>query len=435
MTQQLQDKQQVSAQGVMTAIGCCLVLSCIGGGSTIVNITIPSICEGLGITVVEAGLFVLFGTIVAFISGLAGTKFLYFLTPRWSMLAGALSVVVCLIIAGLAPSLPVFVFSGAFSGFACSCTFPPIASLMSLHFKENSGKWFGMTTGVQVFIVAGLIKIAGTLFRSYDYHFVLLAFATGMAIVGFLSCFLLIRQPKRSVMLANMKEAAAKQTDMRGTRERDADEPVAVDGEFGPGLSIKEALRTPSLYLFCIGMAAGAIIVGSMTSFGSTFFVLFGMSQADATDMMSLYTLFCGVHVLWTGFFQAKFGSRVFIIVQYAAILVGIVLLVLWADNQSAIFVVLGLLFLAFIKPINSTPALLLPDLFGRKHYLAFNSLSNGVYYVGICINSQTTSAILTALGGAHALWYMGAMAIVAAVVFIAAIALSPMKKLWEDRQ
>ena len=186
----------------------------------------------------------------------------------------------------------------------------------------------------------------------------------------------------------------------------------------------------PSLYLFGIGLIAGAIITGSMTTYGSSFFVLFGMTQAEAADMMSMYTLFCGVHVLWTGFFQARFGSRAFIIVQYAAILVGVLLLVLWANNQSFIFVVLGLLLVSFIKPINSTPALLLPDLFGRKNYLAFNSLSNGIYYAGVCISSQSTAAILTALGGSRAFVYLGIMAVIALVVFNAALSLSPIKKM-----
>jgi len=107
----------------------------------------------------------------------------------------------------------------------------------------------------------------------------------------------------------------------------------------------------------------------------------------------------------------------------------------MWANSQSAFLVFAGLFFVAFIKPINSTPAFLVPDLFGRKHYLEFNSLSTGVYYAGICVNSQSTSIIMTVLGGVQVLIYLGVIAVVAAVSFLFALALSPMKKLRKARE
>jgi hypothetical protein len=107
----------------------------------------------------------------------------------------------------------------------------------------------------------------------------------------------------------------------------------------------------------------------------------------------------------------------------------------LWADSQSAFLVFAGLFFIAFIKPINSTPAFLVPDLFGRKHYLEFNSLSNGVYYAGICANSQSTSLIMTLLGGVQTLIYLGVVAVVAAAAFMFALALSPLKSLQKSRK
>ena len=102
---------------------------------------------------------------------------------------------------------------------------------------------------------------------------------------------------------------------------------------------------------------------------------------------------------------------------------------------QSDIYYFAGLFFIAFIKPINSTPAFLVPDLFGRKHYLEFNSLSNGVYYAGICANSQSTSLIMTLLGGVQTLIYLGVVAVVAAAAFMFALALSPLRSLQKSRK
>ncbi|MBE6465122.1 MAG: MFS transporter [Eggerthellaceae bacterium] len=426
--------KKAKRQAIMTAVGCIVVLSCIGGGATIPNIVFPSVCAELNVTVVEIGWYVLISTAAAFISGLVGVKLFNFLTPRWTMLAGVITVALCMIIAGTAQSLPMFVFSGVFSGFACACTFPPIASLMQLHFKENSGKLFGLTTGAQVFVVAGMIKIIGTVLQTRDYRFVMLSAAVIIIVIGSLFTFLLIRQPRRKEWLAHVKEVDAQKTQAEDQSAASTTQET-FDDEINSGLTVKEATRKPALYLFCLGMFAGAMITGAMSSFGSSFFVLFGMTQAEAADMMSLYTLLCGVHVLWTGFFHTKFGSRVFVLVQYVAIVIGVILLMMWANSQSAFLVFAGLFFVAFIKPINSTPAFLVPDLFGRKHYLEFNSLSTGVYYAGICVNSQSTSIIMTVLGGVQVLIYLGVIAVVAAVSFLFALALSPMKKLRKARE
>lgn len=420
------DVKREKRHAIMTAIGCTLVLSCIGGGATLPNIMFPSVCEGLNVTVVQVGGFVLVGTITAFLSGLVGVKLFNFLTPRWTMLAGVISISICMVIGGTAQSLPVFISSGLFSGFACACTFPPIASLMSLHFKENSNRMFGLTTGIQVFIVAGMIKVVGSVLQTHDYRFVLLSAAVIFVVVGCSSCFLLLRQPKRKDWIARVKADNAKKAATALEESERAAATAGVFDEYNSSLTIKEALKKPALYLFSLGMLTGAIIVGSMTSFGSSFFVMYGMTAAEAADMMSLYTLLSGVHVLWTGFFHTKFGSRIFILVQYVAIVVGVVLLMVWANSQSTFLVVAGLFFIGFIKPINSTPAFLVPDLFGKKHYLEFNSLSNGVYYAGICVNSQSTPLIMTVLGGAQMLLYLGAMAIVAGVAFLLSLALSP---------
>ena len=420
------EANKAKRQAIMTAIGCTIVLTCIGGGATIPNIVFPSVCVELNVTVVEIGWYVLISTAAAFISGLVGVKLFNFLSPRWTMLAGVITIALCMVIAGTAQSLPMFVFSGVFSGFACACTFPPIASLMQLHFKENSGKLFGLVTGIQVFMVAGMIKVIGTVLQTRDYRFVMLTAAVIIIAVGCSLCFLLIRQPKRTEWLAHVKEMDARKSAAEAQEAGNAH----IGNEFMSGLTVKEAMRKPALYLFSLGMFAGAMITGAMSSFGSSFFVLFGMTQAEAADMMSLYTLLCGVHVLWTGFFHTKFGSRVFILVQYVAIIIGVVLLLMWANSQSALLVFAGLFFVAFIKPINSTPAFLVPDLFGRKHYLEFNSLSTGVYYAGICVNSQSTSIIMTVLGGVQVLIYLGVIAVVAAASFLLALALSPLKKL-----
>lgn len=424
------DVKREKRHAIMTAIGCTLVLSCIGGGATLPNIMFPSVCETLGVTIVQAGWFVLLGTITAFVSGLVGVKLFNFLTPRWTMLAGTISISICMLIGGTAQSLPMFVASGLFSGFACACTFPPIASLMSLHFKENSNRMFGLTTGIQVFIVAGMIKVVGSVLQTRDYRFVLLSAAVIFIVVGCLSCFLLLRQPKRSDWIARVKEDNAKKAASATDESESTAVAAGVFDEYNNSLTIKEALKKPALYLFCLGMLAGAMIAGAMTSFGSSFFVMYGMTAAEAADMMSLYTLLCGVHVLWTGFFHTKFGSRIFILVQYVGIIVGVVLLMVWANSQSTFLVFAGLFFIAFIKPINSTPAFLVPDLFGKKHYLEFNSLSNGVYYAGICVNSQSTPLIMTVLGGVQMLIYLGAIAAVAGVVFLLSLALSPLEAL-----
>ncbi len=65
--QDISEMQQTKAsrQGLMTVVGCCIVLSCIGGGQTLVGITIPSICAELNIATGQAGLYLLLSTFTA----------------------------------------------------------------------------------------------------------------------------------------------------------------------------------------------------------------------------------------------------------------------------------------------------------------------------------------------------------------------------------
>jgi MFS family permease len=210
--------------------------------------------------------------------------------------------------------------------------------------------------------------------------------------------------------------------------------PVKASVEYD-GIPLKQVFKSLAIYFFIPGMMAGAIITGAFSTYGTTFFVSFDMSKTDASSFLSLYTIFCGLHVIWTGFFQSRFGSQIFIVTQYLCVILGLVFLTVWANIGSAVFVILGLLFLSLIKPINSTSALLIPDLFGRKDYVAINSLTNGFYYAGVCISMLTTAAIMMALGGATALIYMGIMAVLALVFFTLALIVSPYKKLKKQQQ
>lgn len=78
---------------------------------------------------------------------------------------------------------------------------------------------------------------------------------------------------------------------------------------------------------------------------------------------------------------------------------------------------VVGVLFVAFVRPVNSVPSLVLPELFGRKDYNRINSLGMAGYYLGATISSFLV-AWISEISGSYTNSYM-CLAVIALISFV----------------
>ena len=87
-------------------------------------------------------------------------------------------------------------------------------------------------------------------------------------------------------------------------------------------------------------------------------------------------------------------------------------------------------LFVAFVRPVNSVPSLVLPELFGRKDYNRINSLGMAGYYLGATISSFLV-AWISEISGSYTNSYMclAVIALISFVLFFVAIRLSPYRR------
>lgn len=411
--------QRLREPGTMRAfIGVLLILSINAGAVALLNIMIPEIIEDMHISKVEISYVIMIASLGAFLFGLAGTKLINVFTPKWLQFIGCAAACLYMFGIGAAPSYSILLFVGVIGGVVMAFgTFTPLAAICGQFWGEDSGKMYGLIAGIEIFIVAGYTFVMGQLLYTFDYRTVFFI-AAGLCALGMVLNLLFIKQPTED-QKARLEKLGRKKLEEKG-----------LDKE-SRGIMVRQSLKTASLYLFFLGLMAGAIITSGVSSYGTTLFTSIGsMDTSTAAALMSAYMFFGGIHFLYCGFFSKKFGSRSFVIFMYIAIIAGLFLLIGWAAIQVLPVAIAGLFLTALIKPVNSLPALLVPDLFGRKDYASFISLTMGVYYAGVCISQLSTAQIMQSVGGSAAFVYLAIMAIISLAVLVLAHVFSPYRKM-----
>lgn len=387
----------------------------------LLNLVLPSVVEVLGVTKVEISYVLVTASACGFILGtFVGPRVMRKVSAKYFQTIGCVATVIWMIglatITDYAVLVPFAFFSGAVQ---CFATFTPITALCGQYWGKNGAKFYGIIAGVELFLVAGYSTLMTMLFQATgSYQSIFLCTAV-VAAVGLLLNLTCIKKPDAEAAARAAEADAAK-------KAANAEKMAGADG-----MMVKEGIKSPAFWLFVIGLMAGAIITAGVSSYGTTLFTSVGaMDKADAAFLMSTgYMTFGAIHFLYCGFFARKFSSRNFAIFMYGGIIIGLAILIWWTGHQIFAIAAVGLFFVALIKPVNSLPALFLPDLFGWKDYAAFSTIVMGFYYLGVCISQLTTARIMQSLGGASALYYLIIMAFVSLVALFLAYQLSPYKK------
>lgn len=404
------------------AIFAMLFIVTVNAGSiALLNLVLPAVMEVLGVTKVEISYVLVTASACGFLLGtFVGPKVMRKVSAKYFQTIGCIATIIWMVglatITNYSVLVPFAFFSGAVQSFA---TFTPITALCGQYWGKNGAKFYGIIAGVELFLVAGYSTLMTMLYQSTGSYQSIFVCTAVVAAVGLVLNLLFIKKPDA--------EALAKAAEAEEAKKAAAAEKAAN----ADGFTVKEGVKKPAFWLFVIGLMAGAIITAGVSSYGTTLFTSVGsMEKTDAAFLMSTgYMTFGAIHFLYCGFFARKFSPRTFAILMYGSIIIGLGILIWWTGNQVFAIAAVGLFFVALIKPVNSLPALFLPDLFGWKDYAAFSTFVMGFYYLGVCISQLTTARVMQFLGGSAALYYLMIMAAVSLVALFFAYQLSPYKK------
>lgn len=405
---------------IVNAIVFFFILCVDAAGIQVINALNPEIMNGLGIEKVDLSYITIIQTIAAFALSLVAAKVIGVLTAKWTLFVGMVGMVLLQGAYGLGLPYPAML-GFAIAGGLCLAwgTYSTIQGMCNSFYGESSARVYGILAGGQLLFATVMTFVAGQLLKVMSYTGVLMAFAVATAVVAVLLIVFVPQPDEEFKKMAAMQEA----------KKREAAAAKASDGP--SGFSLSESLKKPSFWLFAVAMFTGSIITSGMNSWSSVLFTMFGMDSTDAVTMTSLYLGFSALHFVYYGFLQNKIGSRAFVCWMYGGVLLGMVLLAVWTNMPSMIWLAaLSLFFVAFIKPVNSLPGIIVPSLLGRKDLPAILMALFAVYYFGVAFSNFTTARILQFIGGTAAMVYLGAMAVVTLICLLLAIKLSPYQKL-----
>lgn len=406
---------------MMAAIGCIIIFG-LNVSYQVVMTSFPYIMENMNITKVEASLLPTVVSLGTIVMALIGTKLIDKITPRWSMLIGTILVTLFLVFNAIGIPYVLWVANGLLAGFGSALgATASVAAIMRQYWGMSSGSKFAVVTGIQTVIVSGYTALMAWLwsFLSFQEAFWVIAAITFIGGVGAnLICF--SRKPDQWVLdeLAASKQSAL---DKEDTKAQNKEECV--------GWSFGESFKHSPIYLFTIGFLAIAIINGGLTSFLTTLLVETGMAAGDAALVQSYFILIAGAHILYSGYFQKRFGNKAFFVWFFGLCAVGFVLLAYWANISLGGMVwllVIALIFVGCMKPILSTAGIVSSDLFGNKDYAAYNAYSQAITNVGRFASSASTAVIMQMFGVTALCYFFAALGVVSAAGFCVADACSP---------
>ena len=415
------EAHKATSTQMMAAVGCVVIFG-LNVSYQVVMTSFPYIMESMNITKVEASLLPTVVSLGTIVMALIGTKLIDKITPRWSMLVGTICVSLFLALNAIGLPYSLWVASGFLAGFGSALgATASVAAIMRQYWGMSSGSKFAVVTGIQTVIVSGYTALMAWLwsFLSFQGAFWVIAAVTFVGGVGAnLICF--SRKPDQWVVdeIAASKQAAL-----------DKEEADARKVETSAGWSFAESFKHSPSYMFTVGFLAIAIINGGLTSFLTTLLVETGMTKGDAALVQSYFILIAGAHILYSGFFQKRFGNKAFFVWFFGLCAVGFVLLAFWSSISLGGMIwllVIALIFVGCMKPILSTAGIVSTDLFGNKVYAAYNAYSQAITNVGRFASSASTAVIMQAFGVAALCYFFAALGVVSAIGFCIADACSP---------
>lgn len=431
---------------IMAAIGCAVILTVGLGSTSLLNAIAVLLVEGMNTDLVAYAFGPMLATIFAFLGSLVGTKLIDKITPKRCLLIGSLCTAVALTLFATATDPAMWYVGNVINGIVLAIgAHASAAGVLSRFYGERTPAIFGVVVGTMSFIIAGLVFVESLLLQAFDYRTILYGYAVLVVVLGVFSNVVLIGK------VPEMPGGQAASQGTVGSADASADDVEAVKGEVvkgeaqegegsasamppAPGgITLKEALRTPALYLFFLAMTFASFPLNGFSAYSSNLLAAGGLDASFAVTLLSVFALLVAVVSLFAGKVSERLGASMSSIIVFAGFAAGIALLVMWLFGSSDGMLYGGLVLCALIGSVQILPALFIPQLFGMKDYTAINAIGMGAFYLGGTAVFLIAAAIMQNVGFGMGFAVLAVSGVVACVLFLLAIAASPMRKLTKN--
>lgn len=420
-----------SKRPMMAAIGCAIILTVGLGSTSLLNAIAVLLVEGMNTDLVTYAFGPMLATIFAFLGSLVGTKLIDRITPKRCLLIGSVCTAIALTLFAMATGPVMWYIGNVINGIVLAIgAHASAAGVLSRFYGERTPTVFGVVVGVMSFIIAGLVFIESLLLQVFDYRTIIYGYAVIVLVLGVFSNVVLIGKVPAMPAGAPVPEVADDPAELGEAEAAATAAPAAPAPPAPGGITLKEAMRTPALYLFFAAMVFASFPLNGFSAYSSNFLASSGLDASFVVTLLSVFALLVAVVSLVAGKVSEKLGASISSIIVFAGFAAGIALLVMWLSSLSDGMLYGGLVLCALIGPVQILPALFIPQLFGMKDYTAINAVGMGAFYLGGTAVFLIAAAIMQNIGFGMGFIVLAASGVVACVLFLLAIAASPVRKM-----
>lgn len=410
-----ESKAKYGPHAYSVAVGCAIIMFLNIGGTAITNVILPYMIEAVGVGRTPIAFAITLGTFVGAALGMVGGKIIGKITPKIALMVGGLCLALHMTLYGMATSLvPIYISAIVGGGVLALGAHASVGALIAGQFGAAMAPILGVVIGLSNFGSTGVILIMGQLIERVGYTKAAIYVSWGIFFIGLAVNLLLVRNPDRAA------------TSQSGGEKEGGGTATEV-----PGLTIGQSMKTAAFWFFGIAMILGATLYAGIMTYATSFFIANGLDGLTAANYLASLTVFGAIVTMSSGTLIQKLGVRTLMMFVFGGYILGIVFLCMFPANPVPWMALVGLIFIAFVRPVNALPSLVLPEMFGRKDFASLSSWGMSFYYIGAGVSSTLIGAITDLTGGNFILAFivLAVMAGASFVLFLVAQKLSPMKR------
>lgn len=386
---------------------------------------IVPLAERLGCSITAAGVPATVETIAAFVAGiLGGGALIKKWTARRCMLIGA--IIACLFVSSYAylPLLFLLCVWEAVTGASMAIGY---STGMSAFIKE----WFvdkrESVLGVAIACIGFGAAAGSWMFGKLDTTFGLDVTCIAFAALGVLCIIIYL------VALRNPDQLGQKPLGWEKAAALAAQEGKTDSTEFG--VEYRDALKSPSLYLIlgsCLLWALSMVV----SPYLATILMTNGIEEMSAANYAGINNLAMAAMAIVVGVLTSRLGPKSYVTVAFGAGIIGLAILWTWLEfvnNSVVLFIASVLVGCGYVVGTTYGP-LVTTKVFGNKAYDNIIPLVFGMRCVGLGVGTL----LLPTLADKRGSWTLPLilaviMMVIALIMGLAAMQLSPMKKLHKN--
>lgn len=402
-------------------IGACIALFANMGMNSVFTIFLASfIGEWPEASVATIALAATFGCAMAFVCStfLVGPV-LKKLSPRVIFLICAILAIVYCGLYYAATSVWMLIVAGLFGGIVLSFGVHAMGVAAITPYFGDYGKKLPTVIGVVLASAAlgaaAFSFIPGYLIPQLGWRNVYIVIGA-IVVICDLIAFILIPQTKKT---ATVSAASASK--------------VAAPADEVPGLTMKQALKTPAFWLVFIGILFLTIMYQGLCTYMPTFLQTCGMSTETASSMQGVMQLVGIVFILAGGALVNKIGIKGLILFAAVPLAVGCILYAFVFPTLATVwFAVICSVLCVSGGVITNVCSTITPVLFGNKSMNQINSIySGGAFWGGAALASQVVGRVVTATSSySYGFLTASVIGVIGMIVLFLALAVNPMKKI-----